>query len=377
VKAQTLSKPSVLISGGTLGRGGAKTHLYFLCKLFARSGIDTTICATNSQWTLAELEEIKDWGIEIVPSPQLLTANKQVSFLSFLALSAVTLRKQFTSLYCISTGKSHLYLDKLVSPTTVSIYHEIVSAPANDRFVRQCIEGLDTIVANSQQVAADISAIFPHKPIETIPFLTTDIPLPPPSPRPAIGEHELRVVYLGRIIEHKRPDRLVKEWHTLSTLAPLAPARLDIYGYDTDGSLIRELQTVVATNELADRVCIHGNYAPDELSAILDRADVVVLPSLIEGLPLVLVEAMQRGIPIVATNAGGTAELGADNPDAIVTSTEWDSFVEGLLAMSGKLRSGKIDALRLHEWTERRYGYEIVANRWQQALTAPQDFFSL
>jgi len=39
------------------------------------------------------------------------------------------------------------------------------------------------------------------------------------------------------------------------------------------------------------------------------------------------------------------------------------------------LRGGRIDAVRLHHWTEARYGYATVARQWRAALLRPREFF--
>jgi hypothetical protein len=86
---------------------------------------------------------------------------------------------------------------------------------------------------------------------------------------------------------------------------------------------------------------------------------------------------MQRGIPVVATSAGGTAELGLDNPDVIISpGTDWAPFEAGLLEMAARLRGGQVDSRRLHAWTESRYGFTPVAAAWREALLLPQSFFA-
>jgi glycosyltransferase involved in cell wall biosynthesis len=57
---------------------------------------------------------------------------------------------------------------------------------------------------------------------------------------------------------------------------------------------------------------------PAEVQPVLDRADLVVHPSMTEGLPRVVLEAMARGKPCIATDVGGTSEL--LGPSALVVA---------------------------------------------------------
>jgi glycosyltransferase involved in cell wall biosynthesis len=240
-----------------------------------------------------------------------------------------------------------------------------------------CAGHLDVSVANSRKVAERMREYWPQKPIRIIPFLTSDRPMPVPA-RLRVGEAgRLRVVYLGRLVAHKRPDQLVRRWQALSAHPALASARLDVYGFDPEGTMLKELRVFVAENKLEESVAIHGAYELNTLPRILANSDLVVLPSLDEGLPLVLVEAMARGVPFVATAAGGTVELGLDNPDVMVTSTQWEDFEAGLLSMAGRIRAGGIDSRRLHQWVEARYGYGTVSRQWLDCLLNPRQFFDL
>lgn len=367
---------AVLISGGRLSLGGVQTHLQILCKVLCQAGVEVTIAATGNDWSLEVIKETQNLGVRFLLPPKIFSQSKNLSnILSFVTLPFHLRQQHFTSLYCIGAGQSHQYLRQLLGSRTVGIYHEIVFPPSPTSLAGQCAAKLGTIVANSEKVGHEMAQWWPNIPVRVIPFLTAEAPLPIPQPRAAIGSREIRVVYLGRLVSHKRPDQLVREWNFLSTLSPLSPARLDIFGSDIDPTMLNELRQFVVENSFGDKVQIHGAYKINQLPDILSQADVVVLPSQWEGLPLVLVEAMQRGVPIVATAVGGTEELGKDNPDVIITGSEWDAFVDGLLAMSQKLRSGYIDAIRLHQWTERRYGYSAVSQKWLDALINPQDYF--
>jgi glycosyltransferase involved in cell wall biosynthesis len=73
------------------------------------------------------------------------------------------------------------------------------------------------------------------------------------------------------------------------------------------GSLTAELTEIAERLGVADRVAFLGYR--DDIADLLSGCDLVVLPSLDEGLPLALIEASAAGVPVVATDVGGTGEL--------------------------------------------------------------------
>lgn len=372
----TKTSRSVLISGGRLSRGGVQTYLMLLCQVLREAGAEVTLCGSSSEWAEHDLCAIKSLGVRLLVPPAPLRPFRKASLLFALMSMPLRLRRRFVSVYCIGDGRLHNYVMRSALPGAVNIFHEVLQARSY-MAEAQWISTVDAMIANSKKVGREMAEIWPDSPVRVLPFLTAGTPLSPPMPRPAAGSRELRIVYLGRLANHKRPDVLVKNWVALRNRQPLAPARLDVYGYDAEGTMLDELRQFVMAHNLSDEVQIHGAYDVSKLPEILGQSDMVVLPSEWEGLPLVLVEAMQRGVPIVATCAGGTEELGADNPDTIVTECEWESFVAGLLRMAGKVRSGEIDAVRLHRWTEDRYGYTVVAEMWRNSLLDPHNFFGI
>ncbi len=83
--------------------------------------------------------------------------------------------------------------------------------------------------------------------------------------------------------------------------------RLEIVG---DGRHRPELESLASRLDLDDRVRFHGELPAGEVVRdLLDRADVFVMPSLTEGLPRALIEAMARGLPCIGSDAGGIPEL--------------------------------------------------------------------
>ncbi len=84
------------------------------------------------------------------------------------------------------------------------------------------------------------------------------------------------------------------------------PVDLTIVG---DGPLRHELEDTVRRLGIARMVKLVGFVGQDEISAYYDQADVFCLPSLREGLPVVLLEAMASALPVVASGIMGIPEL--------------------------------------------------------------------
>lgn len=83
-----------------------------------------------------------------------------------------------------------------------------------------------------------------------------------------------------------------------------------------EGVLRSDLERRVGELGLAGRVRLPGFRT--DLDALIGAADVVVLPSLTEGLPNVALEASAAGVPVVATAVGGTPEVIADRETGLL-----------------------------------------------------------
>jgi glycosyltransferase involved in cell wall biosynthesis len=87
-----------------------------------------------------------------------------------------------------------------------------------------------------------------------------------------------------------------------------------------DGSLRRDLEDQHAALSLADRFVFLGER--DDVARLLVAADIFVLPSRQEGLPLALMEAVCAGLPIVATAVGEVPNILTDRTNALVVPAE-------------------------------------------------------
>lgn len=155
----------------------------------------------------------------------------------------------------------------------------------------------DYIVANSNNEAENIRRHCPAlaSRVRAIPnFVELDSFHPltgrPSNPVP-------RLIGVGRVIPTKNIHRLIE------ALAVLHNEGLDFnlewYGAQWDQEYCERLTTLAAERGIASRVHLCGEC--DHIAAVYPLADIFVMPSLLEGYPNVLVEAMASELPVVAS----------------------------------------------------------------------------
>jgi len=112
------------------------------------------------------------------------------------------------------------------------------------------------------------------------------------------GENDFVIGWAGRMAEIKRPGDLVR-------VAAQVPASLLVLA--GDGDLRVEVERLAVVHGVADRVRILG-YVED-MGAWYGAFDAFLLTSANEGAPVVAIEALAAGVPVVATDAGGTRNV--------------------------------------------------------------------
>ncbi|MEO0804742.1 MAG: glycosyltransferase family 4 protein [Cyanobacteria bacterium J06643_4] len=145
-----------------------------------------------------------------------------------------------------------------------------------------------------------------------------------------------RLLFVGRLAAVKGLPMLLESVAMLKASRP--EVMLTVVGDGPDRAM---LETQAAHLGLAQQVSFVGYQSQAAVREYLQATDVFVLPSFAEGVPVVLMEAMMSGVPVVATQIAGVSELVEDGVNGyLVPPSSVDALcdrIEKLLA-NGSLR---------------------------------------
>lgn len=158
------------------------------------------------------------------------------------------------------------------------------------------------------------------------------------------------VLFAGRLTENKGIDVLLnatKKYENGKILTIIAGG----------GGLLEELKSQVTKLKLKDVVFV-GDQSQENLNKLYNIADVLAVPSRIEGFGLVAIEALACGTPVVATNKGGMTDFINDEVGALV-DVEDDVMLEK--EISKILNEEKIfNREKLSNYAKENYSQEAV-----------------
>ena len=134
-----------------------------------------------------------------------------------------------------------------------------------------------------------------------------------PAPLIEAQAQTIRLIAVGRLSPEKGHRYLVEAIGLLRerglrpscTIVGAGPERL-------------HLQQLIAALGLGERVRLMGALKQEQIGELCSESDVFVQPSLREGLPVAVIEAMARGLPVIASNIAGVPELVSDSDTGLL-----------------------------------------------------------
>ena len=167
-------------------------------------------------------------------------------------------------------------------------------------FIRRQFELATRVIVLSPQWQDYVRAIAPAARIE---ILANSVPLKPVTERVRRAGEAIEILSLGLVGQRKGSYDLIEAFGRLVRAVP--EARLTIAG----NGEVDQARALVTRLGLEGKVRLPGWIEMAQKDALLHNADIYVLPSYNEGLPVSVLEAMASGVPVVTTPVGGLPDL--------------------------------------------------------------------
>lgn len=295
----------------TLNVGGAETLLVEQCRLGADAGVTSTVIGLRPGTTPQLADDLRSVGTDV----RLIGSGRRRQLLDLKRIGRLTAELRRGSFDVVHT---HLRVATIIGSLAarragipvVSTLHNVRipgSGRPEDR-VKDLLETaalrrwVDVVIGCGPAVAESNRSRVGGRPLVVVPNPVRDVPELAAVHRQRLrrelgADGDALIVAVGRLTEQKDYPNLLQAMGGL--MAGGRRVRLVVVG---EGEERRALEDLVERSGQADRVLLAGNRA--DVPAVIGAADVFVLSSAWEGLPLVLLEAMAAGSPIVATDVG-------------------------------------------------------------------------
>ncbi len=189
--------------------------------------------------------------------------------------------------------------------------------------------------------------------------------------RHGIDAQTVVILFTARLDEQKQPLILPEIAKRLRTLSPASNWRLLVQG---DGLLEPRVRALVEEMELQDQVLMLGWQADPTHG--FHAADIVLHPTLWEGLPLSLLEAQAASLPIVASNVKGNREVVTPDTGFLCDPRNVDQYVAALAQLinnpAHRHHLGTAGRRRAERYFDTRITSRQVGDLYDELLELPK-----
>jgi glycosyltransferase involved in cell wall biosynthesis len=162
----------------------------------------------------------------------------------------------------------------------------------------------------------------------------------------------LRLLFAGTWLDHKGVYYLRDAFEALAKMFP--ELRLTVACCGTDTRTVHSL----FTPPRRERIEVIPFVPAAEMTALYARHDIFILPSLMEGMPIVLLEAMAAGMPVVTTESCGMMDIVEDGYNGLLAKPgDGAGIVAGVRRMAeskelrARLGGAAQETMKRHTWT--------------------------
>jgi len=345
----------VCFLAGTLGRGGAERQLLYMLRALSQAGISSRVlCLTRGE---SFEPEIRALGVPVEWVGE--SSSRPVRL--YRIIQALRREKPdilqsvhfYTNLYAAVSSRIVGIPD--IGAIRCDVQSEVKESGITGRLHLTLPRHL---IANSD--SARHSAIARGIPPDRIDFVRNAVDTANSNGKQSLDEHQaMRVLFVGRLTEQKRPDRFLR---VMAKVTQQIPGRLVKARIAGDGPMRPRLEALAASLGLKPNgLEFLGERA--DMNAVYRDADLVVMTSEWEGTPNSLLEAMACRVPIAATRVGGVPEILAEDRGLLVEPDDEDGLTAAILRLIADSSLRKQLSGRGHDYAARFHSLEVLGNQ--------------
>jgi glycosyltransferase involved in cell wall biosynthesis len=205
----------------------------------------------------------------------------------------------------------------VVATVQGSDIYQVPRYPGGAWFTRKTLLACDRVTALSRALRDETAALgVPHDRLQVIPNSIDTTQFTPPTDQ----VRENIILFTGWLIKRKGVEYLLRALPVVLQACP--HYRLVVIGEGPEEASLKQLAVDLAID---DHIVFVGFLPQESVRDWMQRAKLLVLPSLEEGLGVVILEALACGTPVVASHVGGivdmvTSEVGILTPVADVAA---------------------------------------------------------
>lgn len=218
---------------------------------------------------------------------------------------------------------------------------------------------LARIMPVSEDLARHMQAYGIHTRMQVVPNVIDTRQFHPPASEKRRAGATARILVVARLDPVKGLDSF------LAALARLSEHGIKFTaGLVGDGPERQNLQKLAKQLSLEDRVTFYGVKSRAEIAEMLRQVDLLALTSYWENQPVVLLEALASGLPVVAARVGGIPEFVKPELGVLIEPGNVESITDGLMAVLDHLDD--YDAQAIAQFAQANFSYEVVGRRFSQ-----------
>ena len=231
--------------------------------------------------------------------------------------------------------------------------YQIHRYPLIIKFTQMVLSNSSAVIALSRSLSEQLISFGLDK--SKITLVPNGVDIIKFAPGPVTREHY--ILFVGSLIKRKGVEDLLYAFSEV--VHNDEELNLVIAG---EGPLYKDLIKLGEALGIIDRINLLGKVTQDQVAYLMRHAKLFILPSLEEGLGVVLLEALASGTPCIASSVGGILDIVNQENGILVEPANPKAFANAILHLLSDVNRWRIMSINARSMIEKNYSWNIIGD---------------